>query len=81
VKTSSRHVRIHIHVRRGSHLRSVKISVNGKHLKTLTGKAAKSNITLVNLPCSSSGTVVKITVTLSNGKTVTESHHYTLCSA
>ncbi|HEY7961543.1 MAG TPA: hypothetical protein VID29_06435 [Solirubrobacteraceae bacterium] len=80
-KTSSRKVKIHIRLPRKAHLRKVKISVNGKHLKTLTGRSATANVTLVNLPCGNGSTTVQITVVLSNGKTVTESHHYNLCTA
>ncbi len=80
-KTSSRRIRIHVRVpRRGGHLRKVTVSVNGKHIKTVTGKAASSNIVLTNLPCGTGATTVKITVTLSSGKTVTESHTYHLCT-
>ncbi len=79
-KTSSRKIKIHVRVPHKGHLRKVSISVNGKHLKTVTGKAATSNIVLTNLPCSTGATTVKITVTLSSGKTVTETHSYKLCS-
>ncbi len=79
-KTSSRKIKIHVKVPHNGHLRKVSISVNGKHLKTVTGKAASSNIVLTNLPCSTGATTVKITVTLGNGKTVTETHTYKLCS-
>jgi hypothetical protein len=79
--TSKRHVKIHIRVPHRAHVSKVKISVNGKHLKTLTGKAATANIDLVNLPCGNGATTVTITVVLSNGKTVKESHRYNLCTA
>ena len=65
----------------GRHLREVSVSVNGKHIKTVTGRAATSNIVLTNLPCGTGATTVKITVTLSSGKTVTETHTYHLCTA
>jgi hypothetical protein len=80
-KTSSRKIRIHVKVPRKGHLRKVTVSVNGKHIKTVTGRAAASNIVLTNLPCGTGATVVKVTVTLSSGKTVTESHTYHLCTA
>lgn len=79
-KTSSRHVKIHVHVPHKAKLRKVSISVNGRHLKTVRGKQASANVVLVNLPCGSGSTTVKITVTLSSGKTVTESHTYHLCT-
>ena len=43
-------------------------------------KAAAANIVLTNLPCGTGATTVKVTVTLNNGKTVTETHSYNLCS-
>jgi hypothetical protein len=79
-KTSSRRIKIHVRVPHKGHLRKVSISVNGKHLKTVSGKAASSNIVLTNLPCGTGATTVKVTVTLGNGKTVTETHTYKLCS-
>jgi len=78
--TSSRHIKIHVHVPHGLKLRKVSVSVDGKPVKTLKGKKA-SNIELVNLPCSTGATTVKITVTLSNGKTATSTHQYHLCVA
>jgi len=80
VKTSSRRIKIHVRVPRKGHLRKVTVSVNGKHFKTVTGKAAAANIVLTNLPCGTGPTTVKVTVTLSSGKTVTETHTYNLCS-
>lgn len=77
-KTSNRRLHIHVHVR--GKLRRVSIAVNGRHIKTVTGRAASKNIVLSNLPCGSGATTVKITVTLSSGKTVTETHTYHLCT-
>ncbi|HEY7829672.1 MAG TPA: hypothetical protein VIC06_03815 [Solirubrobacteraceae bacterium] len=77
-KTSSR--RLSIHVKHKGKLRRVSISVNGKHLKTLSGKKASANIVLANLPCGTGPTTVSVTVTLSSGKVVTESHTYHLCT-
>ncbi len=79
-KTSSRKIKIHVKVPRKGHLRRVTVSVNGKHYKTITGKSAAANIVLTNLPCGTGTTTIKVTVTLSNGKTVTETHSYNLCS-
>ena len=81
VKTSSRHIKIHVNVPRGAKLRKVTVRINGKRVKTLTGKKASANIEVVNLPCSTSATTVSVTVTLSDGKTVTASHQYRLCVA
>ncbi len=77
-KTSGR--RLSIHVKHKGKLRRVSISVNGKHLKTLSGKKASANIVLANLPCGTGATTVSVTVTLSSGKVVTESHTYHLCT-
>jgi hypothetical protein len=77
-KTSGR--RLSIHVRHHGKLRRVSISVNGKHLKTLSGKKASANIVLANLPCGTGATTVSVTVTLSSGKVLTESHTYHLCT-
>jgi len=77
--TSGRHIRIHVKVPHGLKLRKVTVRVNGKHVKTLTGKKASANVELVNLPCSKGTTTVEISVTLSNGKTVTSRHRYHLC--
>ena len=78
---SGRHIKIHVKVPRGLRLRKVTVKVDGKSVKTLTGKKASANVELVNLPCSKSATTVSITVTLSNGKTVTSTHQYHLCVA
>ncbi len=80
-KTSSRHIKIHVKVPHGLKLRKVTVKVNGKSVKTLTGKKATANVELVNLPCSTGKTTVVITVKLSNGKTVTSSHKYELCTS
>jgi hypothetical protein len=79
-KTSSRKLKIRVKLGRKDKLRRVSISVNGKHLKTVSGKAASTNIVLTDLPCGTGATTVKITVTLSTGKTVTETHTYHLCT-
>jgi hypothetical protein len=78
-KTSGRRIRIHVNLPHGAKLRKVTIAVNGKRVRTLRGRAASANVVLVNLPCSSGATTVQITITLSNGKTVTARHSYHLC--
>ncbi len=80
-KTSSRHIKIHVNVPHGLKLRKVTVRINGKRVKTLTGKKASANIEVINLPCSTGATTVSVTVTLSNGKTVTATHQYHLCVA
>jgi hypothetical protein len=79
--TSSRRIKIHVKVPHGSKLRKVVIVVNGKRVKTLLGKQASANVELVKLPCSTGATTVQITITLSDGKTVTARHSYRLCAA
>jgi hypothetical protein len=77
--TSSRHIRIHVRVPSGSKLRRVIVRVNGRRVKTMTGRKASANVELVNLPCSKGATTIEVAVTLSNGKTVTSRHTYHLC--
>jgi hypothetical protein len=79
VATSSRHIKIHVNVPRGLRARRVTVRLNGKHLKTITGKKASANVELVNLPCSKGLTTIEVSITLSNGKTVTARHRYRLC--
>jgi hypothetical protein len=79
-KTSSRRLKIHVKLPRHGKLRSVSIKVNGKHIKTISGKKASANVVLANLPCGSGATTVTVTITLSSGKTVTQSHTYHLCT-
>jgi hypothetical protein len=80
VKTSGRKLRIHVRVPRRAHLRRVTVTINGKHYKTVTGRAASSNVVLSDLPCGAGATTVKITVTLGDGHTVSTTHTYHLCS-
>jgi hypothetical protein len=80
VAKKSGKVKIHVKLSPRDKLRKVSISVNGKHLRTIKGKSASDNIVLTDLPCGTGATTVKITVTLSTGKTVTETHTYNLCS-
>jgi hypothetical protein len=75
-KSSSRHIKIHINVPRNSKLRRVTLRVNGKIVSVLKGKKASKNITLVSLPCSAKVTITAVTA---SGKTVTQSHTYSLC--
>jgi hypothetical protein len=79
--TSGRRIRIHVRVPRGAKVRKVTVRINGKRLKTLVGRAAKANIELVKLPCSSGATTIEVSITLSNGQTVTARHRYHLCTA
>ncbi len=79
--TSKRRIKIHVDIPRGAKLSRVIVKVNGKRVKTLKGKAASANVELVNLPCSKGATKIEVSVTLSNGKTVTARHTYHLCAA
>jgi hypothetical protein len=79
--TSDRKLKIHVKLpRKAGKLRRVSVSVNGKHLKTVTGKKASANVELDNLPCGSGATTVSITVTLASGKSITSTHTYHLCT-
>jgi hypothetical protein len=80
-RTSGRRIKIHVKVPRGARLSRVTVKVNGKRVKTLTGKKASANIEMVNLPCSKGATKIEVSVTLGNGKTVTSTHSYHLCVA
>ncbi len=77
--TSSRRIKIHIHVPRGAKIARVTVKVNGKRLKTVRGRKASSTVELTNLPCGKGATTVVVTVTLSDGKTVSSRHEYHLC--
>ena len=79
--TSLRHIKIHVNVPRGAHISKVSVKVNGKRLKTIRGKRASGNIELSDLPCGKGATTVVVTVTLSNGQTVSAHHTYHLCTA
>jgi len=78
---SSRRIKIHVRVPRGSKLRSLSVRVNGKRVKRLTGKQASANVELVDLPCSKGATKIEVSVTLTSGKTVTSTHSFHLCVA
>jgi len=79
--TSKRRIKIHVDVPRGAKLSRVTVKVDGKRVKLLKGKAASSHIELVDLPCSKGATTIEVSVTLSNGKTVTARHTYHLCTS
>ncbi len=81
-RTSSRHIHLRLHLKKGSKLKKVTITLNGKRFSTLTGKHASSSIDLVNLPCTTSGaSTVTVTATLAGGKSVKQVHTYHLCQA
>ncbi len=80
VKTSGRKLKIHLKLPKKGKLRRVSVSVNGKHLKTISGKKATANVVLADLPCGSGATTVTVTVTLSSGKTISSTHTYHLCT-
>jgi hypothetical protein len=78
--TSLRRIRIHVHVPHGAKVSKVLVKVNGRRLKAVKGRKASGNIELSNLPCGSGATKVVVTITLSDGKTVSASHTYHLCT-
>lgn len=79
--TSKRRIKIHVNIPRGAKLSRVTVKVDGKRVKLLKGKAASSHIELVDLPCSKGTTTIEVSITLTNGKTVTARHTYHLCTA
>lgn len=78
--TSDRKIKIHVDVPRGAKVSRVTVKVNGKRLKTVRGKRASGNVELENLPCGNGTTTVVVTVTLTDGKTVSARHTYHLCT-
>jgi hypothetical protein len=64
----------------GAKVSRVLVKVNGKRLKAVKGRKASGDIELSNLPCSTGATKVVVTITLSDGKTVSASHTYHLCT-
>ena len=77
---SSRKLKISVKLPHKAKLRRVSVKVNGKLLKTITGKKASANVVLSDLPCGSGATTVTITVTLAGGKSISSTHTYHLCT-
>jgi len=73
-------VKFHINISKKSKLKKVTLKINGKVVSVLKGKKASANISIANLPCSAKGTTVTVTAVTSNGKTITQSHTYHICS-
>jgi hypothetical protein len=70
-------IKIHVRIPRKGKVKKVTLRLNGKRYAVISGKKASSTINLTNLPC---GTVkLQITVTLTSGKTNTQTHTYKLC--
>jgi hypothetical protein len=70
-------LKVHVRIPRKGKVKKVTLKLNGKRYAVISGKKASSTISLTNLPC---GTVkLQITVTLTSGKTTTQTHTYTLC--
>jgi hypothetical protein len=78
--TSKHPVKFHINISKKSKLKKVTLKINGKVVSVLKGKKASANISIANLPCSAKGTTVTVTAVTSNGKTITQSHTYHICS-
>ncbi|HYB24738.1 MAG TPA: hypothetical protein VED41_13130, partial [Solirubrobacteraceae bacterium] len=77
--TSLRRIKIHVDVPRGARIRRVTVKVDGRRLKSVSGKRASANVELVDLPCGKGATTVVVTVTLSDGQKVSSRHTYHLC--
>jgi hypothetical protein len=80
-RTSRRHIRIHVLLHHGSKLHMMTVQVNGKHVKTLYGRAASNGVELVDLPCSSGATTVTVSDELSTGQVVSSTRQFHLCVA
>jgi hypothetical protein len=76
---SKRSFSVHFFAAHGKKLKKLKVTLNGKVIKVLTGKNIPTTLDFVNVPCSNVKQSLKITGTLSNGKQVTETRHYNLC--
>jgi hypothetical protein len=73
-------VKFRIDISKKSKLKKVTLKINGKVVSVLKGKKASANISIANLPCSANGTTVTVTAVTANGKTITQSHTYHICS-
>jgi hypothetical protein len=70
-------IKIHVRIPRKGKVKKVTLRLNGKRYAVISGKKASSNINLTNLPCGTEK--LQITVTLTSGKTITQTHTYKLC--
>jgi hypothetical protein len=78
--TSKHPVKFHIDISKKTKLKKVTLEVNGKVLSVLKGKKASANISIADLPCSTTGTTVTVTAITSSDKKIVESHTYHLCT-
>jgi hypothetical protein len=70
-------IKVHVRIPRKGKVRKVTIKLNGKRYAVFSGKRASSTINLTNVPCGVQK--LQITVTLTSGKTISQTHTYKLC--
>jgi hypothetical protein len=70
-------IKIHVRIPRKGKVKKVTLRLNGKRYAVISGKKASATINLTNLPCGTEK--LQITVTLTSGKTTTQTHTYKLC--
>jgi hypothetical protein len=70
-------IKVHIRIPRKGKVKKVTLKLNGKRYAVISGKKASATINLTNLPCGTEK--LQITVTLTSGKTTTQTHTYKLC--
>jgi hypothetical protein len=70
-------IKVHIKIPRKGKVKKVTLKLNGKRYAVISGKKASSTINLTNLPCGTEK--LQITVTLTSGKTTSQTHTYKLC--
>lgn len=70
-------IKVHIRIPRKGKVKKVTLKLNGKRYAVISGKKASATINLTNLPCGTEK--LQITVTLTSGKTTSQTHTYKLC--
>jgi hypothetical protein len=70
-------LKVHVRIPRKGKVKKVTLKLNGKRYAVISGKKASATINLTNLPCGTEK--LQITVTLTSGKTTTQTHTYKLC--
>jgi hypothetical protein len=70
-------IKVHVRIPRKGKVKKVTLKLNGKRYAVISGKKASSTINLTNVPCGTQK--LQITVTLTSGKTVSQTHTYKLC--
>jgi hypothetical protein len=70
-------IKVHVRIPRKGKVKKVTLRLNGKRYAVISGKKASSTINLTNVPCGTQK--LQITVTLTSGKTISQTHTYKLC--